>query len=538
MEETREASRMPNGHPARFAEVLRRAAPCLHNADKPLEGYGLNDWISLVLWLDKASVLLPLASQGLHSPYEAANSIAAGKVVGHRAGQRRIVDGLCGFAERAHKEKLRFVALKGAPLAQSRYGSTWARHYTDIDVFVSADDVAKADYVARECRFEQPAEYFSLRDSGALAEPKASDWLRAPFVIRRRLDVDTLSEYVAVDGGEPLVLDVHDRIGGLDPRAVEPFLWSTKRICLDGVEMNTLSDAATVAYLAMAAFDDSEGYRPNSTGGFLGFKLYCDLLACLLAFDERAVSEGFSLLKSLGKEREAGVVLSNLEDVFPGCADSMPFERSRSNWGASYKTRLIDVPARKEGAARRVAMLVAGSEGSYRLGSRGIGSLRWNVPSGPALNCEVSFVDGWVSAVWDVPRSIAVDFECFVFQLRLYPGDLRTEVSEIRINLFCENGTFECFAQTSARFSRSGRADKGCDGARCRVATEAHGDGGGLTVRVGIEKAAIGIGDDLAADMSINGGIYKNHYGRIYHELWRDRMKINGSPAAMSPWDC
>ena len=59
-----------------------------------------------------------------------------------------------------------------------------------------------------------------------------------------------------------------------------------------------------------------------------------------------------------------------------------------------------------------------------------------------------------------------------------------------------------------------------------------------MTVRVGIEKAAIGIGDDLAADMSINGGIYKNHYGRIYHELWRDRMKINGSPAAMSPWDC
>ncbi len=520
-----------------FSKAVMKAASSLHSPGKPLTKYDLNDWISFILWLDKASVLLPLVAQGVISPYDAANSLAANKAAKHRKMQKHIVDKLCLFTERAKEESLRFVTLKGAPLALALYGSRWARHYTDIDVLIAADDIAKADYVARECCFTQPAEYFSLRDSGTLFNSKRPIWTQAPFTIRRRLDVDTLSEYVAMDGTNPIVLDVHDRIGGLDPRCMEPFLWNTKRIRFGEDEVNALSDAATIAHLVLTAFDDSEGYRPNSTTGMLGFKLYCDFLACLLIFRKADVVGGFALLENMGKEREASIVLSNFEDIFPGYADFIPHKRMPSHWGSSYRKRLIEIAVRKGTAAQKASELMAGPQGVYRLHRDGSGALCWDVPFALQVKCKATVKDEFIDVIWELPEALAADSEYFVFQIRLHLAGAKAKAAEVRMNLFHDEGSFKCYAKTSGRPSRSGKADKGHDGACCKISVTQHKAEGSVEVRAEISKVAVETDGILSSDLSIDGGIYKNHHGRIFHEIWRTHMTINGCPATLNPLD-
>lgn len=519
----------------RFVGVVGRAASSLCDQGKPLEDYGPGDWVSYILWLDKAGALLPLMSQAPPFRRGPAGPIAAHKAALHRQAQERGVDLLCAFAQRARAEQLRFVALKGAPLASRLYGSAWARHYTDVDVLVSRDDAAKADYVARKSGLAQPAEYFSLRDSGALLRPGCSGWPKAPFLIRHRPGFDTFSDYVTVGATDrPAVLDVHDGICGLDARCLDLFLWGTQSIRLEGAEVNMLSDAAQLAYLVLAAFDDSEGYSPNSQAGMLGFKLYCDLVACLLKLKESDIQEGFELLRVIGKEREAGIVLSNLDDVFPGCAAAVSLGRQEPDWDLSYRRRLVDVEGRKACAARKARELIVGPKGCRLLDARGTGYLRWDVPLTLSLGCEVSASGDVLTVAWELPESLAADIGCFVFQTRLYPDCTGARVAEVRINVFYEEGSLSCFARTSNRISRSGRADKDQGGIRCEVLPEKHTAQGGLIIRFEVDKTSVNIDGLLPTALAVDGGVYKNHYDRIYHEIWRSYLTINGHAAGPS----
>lgn len=495
---------------------------------KNLSEYGLADWIEFILLLDKCKILLPVFSNGNPAPFAIINDIVQRKAEHYRESHGRIVEALRHFSECACKNGLRFIILKGAPLAKRLYGSEWARHYSDVDVLVELDDIPKADYVARECGFIQPSEYFSMRDNVDALTPSRLASLQAPFLIRHRTDVDHVSPYVTLVDNVSVALEVHDRVGGVDPRLMEPLIWNVKRITIDGFEMNIPSDAALIAMLIMFTYDDSETILANMSAGSLGLKLYLDLATALSSFREQDIRAGLSILDSLGQSHKTSVVLSNLGELFSDIDVHTLCTTAKSPWGLSYRTRLFDEDTRKRNASEIIRKQLKGTNGEYLLGTEGKGILAWRIADDALAKCDVQVRNNALSAIWTIPETLLFDIENFVFQLRIYPDKPTERVAEVRLDLFFENGSFKCFAKTSTRYSRGGKASRENAGIPCDITTGVSKDAEQCRVSVSLNDFTNSVAPSDGSCYSINAGIFKNHHARLFHELWHSKMSING----------
>lgn len=505
----------------RLANVMLDTAAQLHRPGRSLQAYRLSDWLEFVLWLDGAGILLPLVTVGAAFPFDPVKWIVDQKVAQYKARQDLLNGELERFSRCARANQLRFVSLKGPALSTALYGSPYARQSTDIDILVEAEDCDKAGYVARLCGFKQPLEYCALRDEGALGKG-LDEWSPAPFQIRRRWDSDSLSEYVKVVDGHPVVIDVHDRISRIGQPGLRAFSWKTSCVSFGSIKVNGLAGSALVAYLILASHDDSEGYAPNNRQGTLGLKLYYDLLVSLFTMGKSCFIKAVELLRGLGESGKAAKVIANLIDLFPGQFNFLPTaETSLPN--VSYRSRFADPSERKIIAFADALAKLTGPQRCNAVRKGDEKEIRWGVCSDTMVTAQIAVAENLVHVVWSVPSAMLLDIGCFIFQFRL---NLRDSTAEIRANMFSEDGDMYCDVVASPCFSRSGKAGKVRRGAAVEVTVLGHSEGGA--------QYAIAIDLGVAAEdfdnkaMLVNGGVFKNHCGSIYREVWRDEMTIDG----------
>ena len=268
------------------------------------------DKMRLVERLSELGVLLPC--QGEIGPMPGMLQGALARKIGSlERRDRRLIHALALFAEEARRQRLRFVVLKGAPLAKRVYGSELMRSYSDVDILVAHEDLPKADYVARMSGFIQPAEYFTFRDRLDALSPDEARALQAPYMLRHRFDVGHLSPHVAWVDGSWTGLEIHDRICGVGPWEAVPFVWDTCACQLGELEVNAPSDTSMLALLMLFAYEDSETYFSNATSGSLGLKIYFDLAYAIDVCGGAALEEALRLLRDLGLDGMASIVLGN-----------------------------------------------------------------------------------------------------------------------------------------------------------------------------------------------------------------------------------
>ena len=507
-----------------LASAMLNTASQLYRPGQSLQAYRLNDWLEFALWLDEVGILLPLVSVGVAFPFEPIKKTIRQRVAQYRARQDLINNELKKFSLCARENQLRFVSLKGSSLSTILYGSPYARQSTDIDILVEADDCDKADYTASLCGFKQPLEYCTLRD-----EKKLSDELDkrpfAPVRIRRRWDSDSLSEYVKVVDGFPVVMDVHDRLSQIGRSELQVFSWGTACVTFSGIKVNSLTESTLIAYLILASYDDSEGYAPNSRRGTLGLKLYYDLLASLFSMGEECFGQAIELLCSLGETSKAAKVVANLIDLFPEQFDFLSTAKIELPF-SSYRIRFSNVSERRGIALADALTRLTGPQWCNELREGEEKEIRWNVCGNVTISARIIIMKNLAHVIWTVPDAVLFDIDCFVFQLRLNLRDSNSGIAEIRANLFSEGGEMHCNVVTSPCFSRSGKGDKAFRGSTVEV-TELDCPGNSARYATAFDLG-IAAEDAVRRTMLANGGVFKNHCGPIYREVWRDRMTIKG----------
>ncbi len=507
-----------------LAIIMLETAAQLYRPRQSFQTYRLNDWLEFALWLDGAGILLPLVSVGAAFPFDPVRKMIRQRVAQYKARQDLINNELKGFSRCARENQLRFVSLKGSSLSTILYGSPYARQSTDIDILVEADDCDKAGYAASLCGFKQPLEYYALRDGKKLSEG-LDRWPFAPFQIRRRWDSDSLSEYLKVVDGYPVVMDIHDRLSQIRQPELRVFSWGTACVTFGDIKVNSLTGSTLIAYLILASYDDSEGYAPNSKRDALGLKLYYDLLASLFSMGKDCFGQAIELLCGLGETSKVAKVIANLIDLFPEQFNFLSTIKIGLP-SSSYRIRFTDASRRRDFALADALARLTGPQWCNEISEGEVKEIRWDVCDNVTISARIAIMENLAHVIWTVPDAVLFDIDCFVFQLRLNLHDSSSGVAEIRANMFSEGGEMRCDVVTSPCFSRSGKGDKTFRGSAVEVtALDCPGNSARYATAFDIGIAAEDAG---RRTMLANGGVFKNHCGPIYREVWRDRMTIKG----------
>lgn len=218
------------------------------------------EWLTLINKLEKFKVFLPL-SETLYekASHQIVRDATKAKQCAFQDAYELIVNELVGFVQKSFEAKLSFTAIKGAPFAKMIYGSKYARHYSDIDILVSGDDISKADWVAKECGFVQPSEYYMFRNEWKRNRDSINmNDFAAPYIIDNRAETGHISPYVKKTGRSLIVLEIHSRICNLTAKTSSLFLWDTETIELNGQMIKVPSKKSLAALLVLFAYEDSE----------------------------------------------------------------------------------------------------------------------------------------------------------------------------------------------------------------------------------------------------------------------------------------
>ena len=254
---------------------------------------------------------------------------------------------LAAFAREARRHDLHFIVLKGMALSATVYGDPLARQSGDIDVLVEADDIPKADYVARRCGWKQPGEARlarPLHDAGTLTAGVLEE-MQAPYALRSNAILPHFTNYYFAhpDGGAES-LEVHDRFHGMDACSASNLLWSAQDVELGGEKLLTCSDELGLVVSLLSLHEDAEKARANTSARpAMGFK------ACYDAHRQIGrLSEAGGLGDVLDASRSLGV-LSMVEESLSDVADAFPmdvavidssFSRRPSVWKMPYIDRV------------------------------------------------------------------------------------------------------------------------------------------------------------------------------------------------------
>lgn len=167
-------------------KIKKDAIAFLRNDMSFLKVYSKEDWLSFLLCLNKNGLLtrhiknlIPIAPPFIKKALK--KSWAS-----HIDEMERRVEALEAFASMARILDLRFAIIRGMSSSVRLYGNAFCRSSNDIDILIAPDDIAKADYVAREAGWIQPGEAFKIRGSlakGAI-ELELLKNSSAPFSLR------------------------------------------------------------------------------------------------------------------------------------------------------------------------------------------------------------------------------------------------------------------------------------------------------------------------------------------------------------------
>ncbi len=454
---------------------------------------GVSDWFKLCINLNAHGLLMVNAANiANYAPSPVAKKVAAQRVQ-HDAKMRLRLRSLRAFDDAAARCGLSYALIKGMPFSQMLYGDAFARDSGDMDILVAQDDLAKADWAARQAGWIQPAEAYKARralDAGTLT-PEGLSKLASSFSLRSsRFLPHVTNYYYAHEDGQIDSLEVHDRFYALGAEICESMLWSfSTEVELGERPFRSVSPEFAFLLSALSLYEDSECVRPNTfTRDDMGLKTCFDVRRWLQIFDDgEGVSRVRDLACALGVEEKFGRALAIVDEVFPDEARSLNWASShgKSAWSMSYTDKVFLPDARAESGALDIAKSF--SECLKRGSFGGFSSESWREQRRLPAECGL-FDTGFafkiqaccqsnLSFAWLIPFEFERSLDSLVFQAVVLDSSSPGPKVGYRVNCFAENGAWKALRTSLGANSVDGHANKMSRGQECcieRVRLETH----------------------------------------------------------------
>lgn len=209
------------------------------------------------------------------------------------------------FVHIAHKDKLKFVLLKGVSLADRIYGDPYIRQSNDIDILVEEDDMLKADYIVKKMGYKQPS----------VIDYDTNRYILLDYPIMRLKHTNHFFEYFNFEFEVPMKIEIHKRLFFVNDLNIGDFLWHIKKVQLEGISVNVLEDEYSLIFLFINAYQNSETLY--ALQGECVLREYVDLYNFLnridLTFDWEKTKD---LVKKLKAEKLVVQILHNLIELY------------------------------------------------------------------------------------------------------------------------------------------------------------------------------------------------------------------------------
>lgn len=328
---------------------------------------------------------------------------------------------LGAFEKRAESEYLRTVLVKGISLSKVLYGDFRLRQCGDIDLLVDTKDLAKCDYVLRECGFSQPPWITSSAKEGRkiaiLLQEARGD--AVPYPHRRKTHDCQLAPYYLSE--EHVKVEIHDGFRLLPEKCSSSLLWNTQKIPIGESVFRTLRNETTLLLLCANTFQNSETFYAAKDSE-LCLRDYLDVRTYISRYSDCTNWE--KLRKTIYRyslENMIQSVFENYKEIF-GHADDDSWkkllgESSKNSSERDFLKRLSDKDYRNAKADASIKSLCRYS------------------PNNRSENPVPAFGDGFdtdalfrvgsfgyeLKAIWSIPHSMADDLNLFCFQVGLVP---------------------------------------------------------------------------------------------------------------------
>lgn len=425
----------------------------------------------------------------------------------HHTTMLRRLDALAAFSSIAQREHLHFALIKGMAAAKELYRDPFARQSGDIDILVTADDIPKADYVAREAGWLQPAEGFKVRrilGSGHVATEKLRN-TQAPFSLRSSLFLPHVTNYFYVHkGGQVDSLEIHDRFYGIDSSGAGALLSDLRSVKLEGKRYSVLSRPAQALLSLLSLHEDAESVRANTShAGDMGLKACVDVARWLEVLDDVELSELKSLVDGLGCSSLVARALGACIELFPSCAERA-YALSKpmlSAWPLPYTQRLVNPDAAL--CANSQNMLAAVTESladghpvSYFSSEewRRLPAYASKLPSGFAFKRRFCS-DGVVLCSFLAPSGFS-NHEDLVFQVDIGGAYADGTLGVLRAEASCCEGKWKAILSTVDARSLDSHVGAVHSGTKLGITGMPDG-AGGLKAEIAINRDLVPFGEDL-----------------------------------------
>lgn len=419
-------------------------------------------------------------------------------VKAHREVMLRRMDALRKFSTIAEREHLRFALIKGMAAARELYGGEFSRQSGDIDVLVAADDIPRADYVARQAGWLQFAEAHRVRcvlneggDHDAI-----SDSARLPFPLRSSPHLPHVTNYFYLhNSGQVDSLEVHDRFHGIHAANAAALLTDVRAIKLGGRRYSVLSRPSQALLSMLSLHEDAEGVRANTMRmGDLGLKACVDTARWLEVLGDDEIKALGKLVRELGCDDPVSRALGVCCELFPSSAERalMVASPKKSVWPTPYEQRLLNpetaaMAGGQHALSAALARLVSGhpaavfSDGGWHC----LPAYSSHLVSGFSFRFHRGC--GTMLLVWSAPAAFALPEEDVAFQVILVGADPSGYTLALHVDALCCKGEWRATLGkvTADTFeAHVGLASNGCE----LHATAMPDGSGGLKVEVSIEE--------------------------------------------------
>lgn len=387
---------------------------------------------------------------------------------------------LAGFAREARRNDLHFVVLKGMALSATVYGDPLARQSGDIDVLVDADDIPKADFVARRCGWMQPGEARlarPLHDARKLTADVLEE-MQTPYALRSNVILPHFTNYYfAYPDGSAESLEVHDRFHGMDAHYASNLLWCVQDVELGGYKLLTCSDELGLIVSLLSLHEDAETARANtSTRSTMGFKACYDAHRQIRKLSEAGKLGGVaSASRSLGVLPMVEASLSDVAEAFAEDATEIDscFSRRLSVWEMPYLDRIENPEIRAERGTMMLGKLMRGTESdlhaSLCVGERyPLSSVGGSLATG--FEFEIHEEGDTVKVAWIVPEWMKDQMERTVLQCVAIDAGEGLRIGW-RVNAFLEDGSWRAMAQPVGPGTVDGHANRASRGQEAECAS-------------------------------------------------------------------
>lgn len=431
----------------------------------------LKEWFELCSQLNDHELLMPLADAICSIAPAPVCRVVNGLRITHENKVKNRIKALSSFKKMADKINLRFVLFKGMASSCVLYNSPYARSSGDIDIIVNADDIAKADYAAREAGWIEPGEAYKARrmlNSGVLTK-EALENLSCPYPLRSNKFLPHFTNYYFVHNeGQIDSLEVHDRYHGLEANAVQGLLWNTNLLKIGDESYYVFTEPLQFILTALSLFEDAETIRANTNErGSLGLKLCVDLHYWLHLIERKDLySEIRLLIDALDIKEYVSTALNDVLDLYP--LDIQIAEKictpSASTWQISYLSRSLLKEERTRNAIailRRKLHLKADKVDSRFHISRWLNGSRLLLV-GTEIESDFEFRVSSSNPTyleWRIPVNTRDTQEQIVLQVVLITHSSSNSLG-FRINTFRENNIYRSFATPIAANCVDGHATK------------------------------------------------------------------------------